>query len=100
MAVGLRIWNTSGVLILDATHRIGRIKGQAHISGTAGSVAVNMTDGTPFWSFQPDFLYAHISNETPPPIITVDGNGVYWTYSGSGGSYNKPITGWVYYGVY
>jgi hypothetical protein len=60
-----------------------------------------MSDGTPFYSFQPDFLYAHISNETPPPIFTIDANGISWTYSSMAGlQYAKPITGTVFFGVY
>ncbi len=98
---GLQIWNASGVLTLDATQRVGRIKGMARVAGTNGSVAVNMSDGVPFWSFQPDFLYAHISNETPPPIITADANGIYWTYSSTAGlNYAKLITGWLFYGFF
>ncbi len=98
---GLQIYNASGVLMLDGTTRTGRIKGMARIKGTNGSVACDMSDGTPFWSFQPDFFYKHISNQTPPPIITIDSNGVYWSYSSVAGlAYAVPITGFIIYGVY
>lgn len=98
---GLQIWNASGVLVLDATQRVGRIKGFARCAGSNGSQAAYMGDGTPFWSFQPDFLFKHISNETPPPIISIDANGISWTYSSTSGlTYPNPITGWLFFGVY
>jgi hypothetical protein len=101
MSAGLQIWNASGVLILDTSHRLGRIKGTVQLKGQGGSVACDMSDGTPFWSFQPDFLYAHISNVTPPPIINISTTGISWSYSSTSGlSFPNPITGWLFFGVY
>ncbi|MGF6697860.1 hypothetical protein OKW38_002472 [Paraburkholderia sp. MM5496-R1] len=101
MSAGLQIFNASGVLLLDSSDRVGRIKGRVQVLGHAGSVACDMSDGIPFWSFQPDFMFAHISNQTPPPIITIDSNGIYWTYSSTSGlNYPNPITGWLFFGVY
>lgn len=101
MTVGLQIWNEHGVLMLDATSRLGRVKGTLQLDGSNGSHPVDLSDGTPFWSFQPDQLYFHISNETPSPIITIDANGVYWTYSSRAGlNYAVPITGTLIYGVF
>jgi hypothetical protein len=101
MTAGLQIWDANGVLTLDATQRCGRVKGSTHLDGSNGSIASDLSDGTPFWSFQPDFLYQHISNETPPPIISIDSNGIHWTYSSSAGmTYAKPITGWLFWGVF
>lgn len=101
MSAGLQIWNASGVLTLDTSDRIGRIKGVSHVTGTAGSAAVDMSDGVPWWSFQPDFLFKHISNVTPPPIVTINSSGISWTYSSTAGmNYPNPITGWLFYGVY
>lgn len=101
MAAGLQIWNASGVLVLDATHRCGRIKGAFYVSGSAGAVASDLSDGTPFWSFQPDFMYRHISNQTPPPIISISATGVSWVYSSTAGlNYPNPVTGWLFWGVF
>lgn len=87
--------------MLDSSHRIGRIKGYAQVKGYDGSLAVDLSDGEPFWSFQPDFLFKHISNVTPPPIITINSTGIYWSYSSTSGlSYPNPITGWLFVGVY
>jgi hypothetical protein len=101
MAAGLQLWDQNGTLVLDATHRLGRIKGIKQVTGGPDSAAADLSDGTPFWSFQPDFLYKHISNETPVPIFTISAGGVSWTYSSSAGlSFAVPVTGWVIYGVY
>jgi hypothetical protein len=60
-----------------------------------------MSDGTPFWSFQPDQLFFHISNETASPIINIDSNGIYWTYSSTAGlNFAKYVKGTVMFGVY
>ena len=101
MAAGLQIWNGSGVLVLDATQRCGRIKGAVQVTGSNGVVASDLSDGTPFWSFQPDFLYKHISNQTPPPIVSINASGISWTYSSTAGmNAPNPITGWLFWGVF
>ncbi|MFM0330644.1 hypothetical protein [Paraburkholderia strydomiana] len=101
MTAGLQIWNASGQLILDATSRCGRIKGQQYVGGTAGSLSVDLSSGTPFYSFQPDFLFAQIDNQTPPPIFTINSGGISWTYSSTAGMNNPhPITGTVFVGVF
>lgn len=103
MADGLRIWNASGVLLLDATHHCARIKGAVYITGTpgsSGSQAADLSGGAPFYSFQPDQLYYHISNDTPPPIITISSTGISWQYSnGSNSGHTHIISGWCIFGV-
>lgn len=101
MPTGLQIWNQSGTLLLDATSRIGRIKGILRLAGFSDSISANLTDGVPFWSFQPDFLFMHISNISPVPVVTLSATGVSWTYSAAPKSnYVYPITGYLTYGVY
>ncbi|MBW9107771.1 hypothetical protein [Paraburkholderia phenoliruptrix] len=101
MTAGLQIWNQDGVLMLDGTHRIGRMKGMARVDGFADARAIDLSDGTPFYSFQPDFLFAHIDNQTPPPIFTINSSGISWTYSSTAGMNNPhPLTGYVFYGVF
>lgn len=100
MPGGLQIFNEHGVLVLDGTHRLGRIKGIQPVSGP-GAVPVNFTDGTPFWSFQPDQQFFHISNETASPIFTIAATSLSWTYSSTAGLNSaRLITGNVIYGVY
>lgn len=101
MTAGLQIWNASGQLVLDATSRLGRIKTIQRCEAVNNSYAIDLSDGTPFWSFQPDRLYFHISNQTVSPIITIDANGVYWTYSSTSGlSYPNYVRGTLIVGVY
>jgi len=101
MSVGLQIWNADGKLILDADTRCGRIKGIQRVDGNPGSVSADLSDGTPFYSFQPDQLYFHINNETPPPIISTGPTGVSWTYSSTASlDHPNPITGYLIYGVF
>jgi hypothetical protein len=60
-----------------------------------------MTDGTPFYSFQPDLMFGHISNETASPIFTIGPTGISWVYSSTGGlNWAVLITGIVIWGVY
>lgn len=102
MEAGLQIWNENGVLMLDATHRLGRIKGvPQYLTGGSGHYAVDLSDGEPFWSFQPDFLFAHINGNTPVPVVTISATGAVWTYTAAPTqSYLNPITGWLFVGVY
>jgi len=98
---GLQIWNPSGFPLLDSSDRLGRIVGRAQVAGTNAGVAADLSQGTPFYSFQPDFLFAHVNQVTPPPIFTINSTGISWVYSTDGGtSYRNPVTGWVFYGVF
>ncbi|MEX3918255.1 hypothetical protein AB4Y43_18765 [Paraburkholderia sp. BR10872] len=100
MTAGLQIWDANGKLMLDGTHRLGRIKGIVPIDGFPSSYPVDLSDGTPFWSFMPEQLFFHISNQTASPIITIDANGVYWTYSSTAGlNYAKAVKGSLIVGV-
>lgn len=101
MPAGLQVWGSDGRLILDGTHRIGRFKGAAYLNGNPGSVPVDMSDGTPFWSMAPEGFFFHISNETVPPIISIGPTGVSWTYSSTAGlSYPAYVKGWLFFGVF
>lgn len=98
---GLQIWNASGVLLLDSSDRLGRIVGRAQVQGFNAGVTADLSQGTPFYSFQPDFLFAHVSQQTPPPIFVITASGISWTYSSTSGmNYPRPVTGWVFYGVF
>ncbi|SHJ70666.1 hypothetical protein [Paraburkholderia terricola] len=101
MPAGLQIWDASGNLVLDGTHRLGRIKGSHYLDGNSGNISMDLSDGTPFWSFQPDFLFAHINGNSPVPVVSISSTGVVWTYtSPPSQSYIYPITGNLYWGCY
>lgn len=50
MQAGLQIWNQDGALMLDGTHRLGRLKGTLYLDGTVknGTQNADLSDGTPF----------------------------------------------------
>ncbi|CAB3746444.1 hypothetical protein LMG29542_00212 [Paraburkholderia humisilvae] len=101
MAVGLEIYDANGNLTLSGTHRIGRLKAYANVNGNAGSVVFPVdTLDIPWYAFQPDRLFYHISGDTPPPIFTLSPGVLSWTYSGGATNFTHKITGWVYVGVY
>lgn len=100
MAVGLQLWDASGRLVLDGSTRCGRIKDMVYVNGSDGAVGANLSDGTPWWSFMPEFLFKHISMNAPVPIIDIDANGVRWRYSTTSDGYRTPVQGWLVYGVY
>lgn len=101
MDAGLWIWDGAGRLMLEGTTRCGRIVGSQRVeNGAAGSVVVDLSRGTPFWSFMPDWLFQHISMKVPVPIIDIDANGVRWRYNTTSGDYVTPVPGWLIYGVF
>ncbi|MDN7932053.1 hypothetical protein QZM52_12255 [Burkholderia metallica] len=111
MTVGLQIWDEQGRVALDATTRAGRVSGVIRIhpqgtkevqwvAGQSGSVAADLSGGTPFWAFTPDWLYQHVSGNAPVPIVQIAANGISWFYSGSPADYRTPMPGTLVYGVY
>lgn len=71
-----------------------------YIDGNDGGISVNLADGTPWWSFMPDFLFWHISMNSPVPIIDIDATSLRWHYSVTSDAYRHPVTGWLVYGVF
>ncbi|AIP66326.1 hypothetical protein [Burkholderia thailandensis] len=102
MKAGLQIFDATGRLMLDGTTRCGRVMGMQRIQGgAAGGVSVDLSRGTPFWSFMPDWLFQHISMNAPVPIVQIGAGGVSWRYSTDGSSsYRTPVPGWLIYGVF
>nr|WP_076866381.1 hypothetical protein [Burkholderia pseudomallei] len=111
MTVGLQIWDDQGRISLDATTRAGRVSGVVRIhppgtknaqwiAGESGSVAADLSGGTPFWAFTPDWLFQHVSQNSPVPIVDVDVTGIRWRYSYHDGNFYRPMPGLLVYGVY
>ncbi|TPE99507.1 hypothetical protein DIS09_05560 [Burkholderia pseudomallei] len=111
MTVGLQIWDERGRIALDATTRAGRVSGVVRIhppgtkdvqwiAGESGSVAADLSGGTPFWAFTPDWQFRHVSGNAPVPAVQIDVNGISWFYSGSSTNYRTPMPGTLVYGVY
>nr|WP_232294073.1 hypothetical protein [Burkholderia pseudomallei] len=102
MDAGLWIWDGASRPMLDGTTRCGRVMGMQRVqSGVAGNVSVDLSCGTPFWSFMPDWLFQHISMNAPVPIVQISAGGVSWRYSTDGSSRDRtPVPGWLVYGVF
>ncbi|MDN7743032.1 hypothetical protein [Burkholderia multivorans] len=101
MVAGLQIFDAAGRVILDGTTRCGRIRGVVRVGGGDGGQAADLSGGSPFWSFMPDWLFQHISMNAPVPVVDIDATGVRWRYSTDGSSsYRTPVPGWLIYGVY
>lgn len=104
MAAGLRIYDASGNLHLDITTRLNRFVGSHVLDGTVPNGAFSdplLTNGTPFFTFQPQQLWGFVNSNTAFPTITVSGITISWSYSPSGASSGYlAVSGTVYYGVY
>ncbi len=84
MSAGIQAFNEAGQLVLDGTHRIGRIKKIVSVEGGSSGVCL-IEDIQPgeeiFYSFQPNQLFFHINhNDCPPWFTRVNGNAVTWDY--------------------
>lgn len=101
MSVGLQIWDAQGRLTLDATSRAGRVVGFTRLNGQGGSIQADLSGGTPFWAFTPDWLFKHIAQNAPVPVVSVNASGISWFYSPPpNGDYLTPMSGLLLYGVY
>lgn len=100
MAVGLKVWDASGVLILDATDRILRFLGDPIIAGegTSGSLVNDgFLTGTPFWlaaPFDPGGSGYWPGDRLIPPLVTISGSTLSYTIQAGLG------TQIIQYGVY
>jgi len=114
MSAGLQLWDAQGRTLLDASTRAGRAFGAVAIvpvdseeakaarwvAGNPGRIDVNLSGGTPFWAFTPRWLFQHVSQNSPVPIVSIDANGISWRYSYHDGNFWKPMPGTLVYGVY
>ncbi|MFC0399236.1 hypothetical protein [Paraburkholderia rhizosphaerae] len=83
-AVGLQVWDEAGRLMLDGTHRLGRIKKMVKVGDGPGVCLIeDIQPGEQiFYSFQPNQLFFDSRhNECPPWFQIVNGNAVTWDYS-------------------
>lgn len=101
MAVGLQIFDASGNIVLDATHRVMRLIGSFTLDGTNGSKSdPNMVSGG--WvSFQPDRYIGYLSGGTIHPQFSFNNGTLSWSYSPKNSAqYDEYVTGVAYFGAY
>lgn len=80
MSIGLQIFDENGVLILDATHRIGKIITifDTGTTNSSRSVPELLNAGTPFPFVSTDEDYA--TEHYAYPDIKITGTTVSWTF--------------------
>lgn len=85
MAVGLKVWDASGVLTLDVTDRILRFLGDPIIAaeGSSGSLVNDgFLTGTPVWlaaPFDPGGSGYWPGDRLVPPLVSISGNTLSYT---------------------
>jgi hypothetical protein len=81
MAIGLQTFDANGVLILDATHRIGKIIAtfDTGIANSSRVVSELQDAGTPFSYITTDEDY--FTEHYAYPDIQITGNTVSWTFN-------------------
>lgn len=85
MAVGLKVWDASGTLILDVTDRILRFLGPPIIAaeGSSGSLVNDgFLTGTPVWiaaPFDPGGSSYWPGDRLIPPLVSISGNTLSYT---------------------
>jgi hypothetical protein len=101
MAAGLQIWDASGNLVLDASHRVMRIIGVIPISGGSSSVFDSRMVSGGFVSFQPDSYIGWLSGGLIHPQFSFSNGTLTWTYAAKNSTtYDTYVNGYVYYGAY
>ena len=105
MAYGLRVWDASGNLIVDASTRLGRIIGwipEAQALSNGSITVPEFSEGTPFSLFlNPQAAVEFYSKSQPVgpygfPVVTFSGNTMSWTYDAN--IIRQPVA--IAYGVY
>ncbi|CAL8474471.1 hypothetical protein [Caballeronia sp. S22] len=104
MAAGLRIWDASGNLVLDASHRVMRFIGMKQLAGglNDGVQDDRMKQGG-FISVQPDSYIGYLSGGLIHPTFSIDTTTgtVSWSWaSKNSATYDTYVQGYVYYGAY
>jgi hypothetical protein len=102
---GLQIFDAQGRLVLDGTHKCGRIRGIHPIdtgANSSGTIGMILEAGDEiFFSFQPNQLFFDSRHNEPCPWIWISGNTINWNYQIGGSSAPAyPVTGYVIYGVF
>lgn len=104
MSAGLQIFDASGNLVLDASHRVCRIYDTRVLAnGANGSVTnAGLKQGC-FVSFQPDRYIGYLSGGTIHPQFSFDASTgtLSWSYAAKNSAqYDEYVSGILFYGAY
>jgi hypothetical protein len=101
MAAGLQCFDASGNLIVDITSRLARIVGAVAVDPTSPARSIVIpAGGSPFYNFQPSFIWGFINMDVSRPNFSLSGSTLSWSWSPGAGTNNKQITGTLFYGIY
>lgn len=102
MAAGMQIWDASGNLVLDASHRVMRIIGVVQLlNGNSSSVSDTRMATGGFVSFQPDSYMGYLSGGLIHPQFSFSGGTLTWSYAAKNSTqYDTYVNGFLYYGAY
>lgn len=95
MAVGLRIWDENGNLILDITDRITKLVGTVHIADN-GYIEDTMLGEGDVWYYPTNYTMPTTTGVLNFPTISVSRNRISWSYA----STNRRVEMDLLYGVY
>src|SRR5690348_5367719 len=99
MAAGLQIFDASGNIVLDATHRVMRFIGSVTLDGTNGSKSDPDMVAGGFVSFQPDRYIGYGSGGTIHPQFQFNNGTLSWSYaSKNSAQFDEYVTGIAFYG--
>jgi len=93
MGQGLQIWNASGGLVLDTSHRLTRVLGSFESGTSDGSLtSPGFSQGTP-WHVRLTSQLGYTA-----PTITVSGNTLSWSFGNVAAEFRR--SAFIIYGVY
>ena len=101
MAAGLMLWDASGNLILDTSHRVMRVIGSFTLDGTNGSKSDPGLVAGGWVSFQPDSYIGWLSGGLIHPQFSFNNGTLSWAYAAMNNTqYDQYQKGIAYYGAY
>lgn len=82
MAVGLRCWDSAGLMTVNITSRLSRLHGSVITGTSSGSISVpKFSQGTPYHIAAMDPSYSGGLWGAGKPYITISGTTLSWDFS-------------------
>jgi hypothetical protein len=101
MQAGMQIWDASGNLVLDASHRVMRFIGSVLLDGSNSSVYDPDMAAGGFVAFQPDRNIGYLSGGLIHPQFSFSNGTLSWTYAAKNSAqYDEYQQGYIFYGAY
>lgn len=82
--IGLRVWDTSGNLLLSEVDSITRVGGSFYTNGADGSYTHALIGSVPstrvWWAMRDVSGDTSIVTTKAPPVVSVSGSTIHWSY--------------------